>query len=198
MRDPSGFAKTLESKYSFKLKGTGKLSFHLGCDFYRDKDSTLCMAPTKYIKRRMADNYLRVFAEKPRQTVMSPLEKGNHPKLDNTPFLEADGIHDYQSIIGSAQWAISLGRLDIQTAIMTLSSFQSATHIGHLDRAKCVVRYLVRFKNGAIKFHVKIPDYSDLPNHNIGWDALVRRSIRRHTKRCPTITRVSSLVLKIC
>jgi hypothetical protein len=112
MKDPSGFVKTLESKYTFKLKGTGELSFHLVCDFYRDEDSTLCMAPTKYIER-MSDNYMQVFGEKPKQTVMSPPEKGNHPELDDTPFLEADGIQDYQSIIGSAQWAISLGRLDI-------------------------------------------------------------------------------------
>jgi hypothetical protein len=47
MKDPSGFAKSLEDKYSFKLKGTGELSFHLGCDFYRDQDGVLCMAPTR-------------------------------------------------------------------------------------------------------------------------------------------------------
>jgi hypothetical protein len=85
MKDPSGFAKTLKSKYSFKLKGTGELSFHLGCDFYRDQDGILCMAPTKYIER-MSDNYMRVFGERPKQTVMSPLEKGDHPELDDTPF----------------------------------------------------------------------------------------------------------------
>jgi hypothetical protein len=88
---------------------------------------------------RMSDNYMRVFGERPKQTVMSPLEKGNHPELDDMPFLEADGIQDYQSIIGSAQWAISLGRLDIQTAVMTLSSFRSAPRIGHLERAKRVI-----------------------------------------------------------
>jgi hypothetical protein len=172
MKDPSGFAKTLESKYSFKLKGTGELSFHLGCDFYQDQDGILCMAPTKYIER-MSDNYMRVFRERPKQTVMSPLEKGDHPELDDTPFLEADGIQDYQSIIRSAQWAISLERLDIQMAVMTLSSFRSAPCIGHLERAKRVMRYLVRFKHGAIKFRVKIPDYSYLPNHNVGWDTSV-------------------------
>jgi hypothetical protein len=35
------------------------------------------------------------------------------------------------------------------------------------------VRYLVRFKHGAIKFPVKIPDYCDLPDHNVGWDTSV-------------------------
>jgi hypothetical protein len=85
MKDPSSFIKTLESKYSFKLQGTGELSFHLGCDFYRDQDGILCMSPTKYIER-MSNNYMRVFGERPKQTVMSPLEKGDHPELDDTPF----------------------------------------------------------------------------------------------------------------
>jgi len=121
----------------------------------------------------MADNYMRMFGERPKQTVMSPLEKGDHPELDDTPFLDAEGIQKYQSLIGSAQWSISLGRLDIQTAVMTLSSFRSAPRVGHLERAKRVIRYLVRFKHGTIKFRVKVPDYSDLSNHNVGWDTSI-------------------------
>jgi hypothetical protein len=176
MKKPQAFAEILWNKYSFKLKGTGELSFNLGCDFYRDKDEVLCMAPTKYIKR-MADNFARIFGEKPKQTVMSPLEKGNHPELNDTPLLDAEGIQSYQSIIGSAKWAISLGRLNIQTVIMTLSSFRSAPRIGHLDRAKCIVRYLVKFKHSAIKFRVKIPDHSDLPDHNFGWDTSIYEGV---------------------
>jgi hypothetical protein len=131
------------------------------------------MAPTKYYIKNMAENYARIFGEKPKQTVMSPLAKGNHPELDDTPLLDLEGIQNYQSIMGSAQWAISLGRLDIQTAIMTLSSFRSAPRVGHLDRAKRVVRYLVRFKHGAIEFRVKIPNYSDLQDHKIGRDTSI-------------------------
>jgi hypothetical protein len=131
------------------------------------------MAPTKYYIKNMAENYARIFGEKPKQTVMSPLEKGNHPELDDTPLLDLEGIQNYQSIMGSAQWAISLGRLDIQTAIMTLSSFRSAPRVGHLDRAKRIVRYLVRFKHGAIEFRVKIPNYSDLQDHKIGRDTSI-------------------------
>jgi Reverse transcriptase (RNA-dependent DNA polymerase) len=70
MKDPQGFANTLEKKYNFKLKGTGELSFHLGCDFYRDDNGILCMSPRKYIDR-MIDNYTRMFGEKPRLNVMS-------------------------------------------------------------------------------------------------------------------------------
>jgi hypothetical protein len=58
-----GFVKILEEKYKFKLKGTGPLHFHLGCDFFRDEDNTLCMSPKTYITP-MHDNYVRLFGEK--------------------------------------------------------------------------------------------------------------------------------------
>jgi hypothetical protein len=36
MKDPEKFVSTLTTRYQFKLKGTGPLEFHLGCDFYCD------------------------------------------------------------------------------------------------------------------------------------------------------------------
>ena len=36
--------------HKFKLKGTGKVEFHLGCNYIRDEDGTLCVVPRKYIK----------------------------------------------------------------------------------------------------------------------------------------------------
>jgi hypothetical protein len=35
MSAPDDFVKSLQTKYKFKLKGTGPLQFHLGCNFYR-------------------------------------------------------------------------------------------------------------------------------------------------------------------
>ena len=53
----------------------------------------------------------------------SPLEKGDHPELDTSELLDPTGVQQYQSLIGSLQWAISLGRFDIATAVMTMSGF---------------------------------------------------------------------------
>jgi hypothetical protein len=41
-----------------------------------------------------------MFDEKPKQYV-SPLEKGDHPELDDGPLLEDDDVAKYQSMIGS-------------------------------------------------------------------------------------------------
>jgi len=132
MLDPQAFTETLHVKYNFHMKGTGPLKFHLGADFYRDKDDTLSMAPRKYIER-LIQSYEQMFGEKPKTNVYSPLEKGDHPELDTSELLDTTGINQYQSLIGSLQWAISLGWLDIATAVMTMSSFRAAPRRGHLD-----------------------------------------------------------------
>ena len=122
MKDPAEFTKLLTEKYKYKLKGTGDIAFHLGCDFFRDDDGVLCMAPRKYIGK-MIDGYFNMFGEKPRTRYSSPLEKGDHPELDTSELLDKSGIQKYQSLVGSLQWAVSIGRLDITTAVMTLSGF---------------------------------------------------------------------------
>ena len=167
MKDPGSFLCVLTDKYKFKLKGSGPITFHLGCDFER-KDGVLCMAPRQYIER-MVTQYERMFAAKPRTTVTSPLEKNDHPEVDTSDFLDEEGIQQYQSLIGSLQWAVSLGRFDIATAVMTLSSFRARPRKGHLDRAKRVVAYLYRFKFAKIRFRTHEPDFSDLVVPSYDW-----------------------------
>ena len=167
-RDPKAITDALEGKYSFKLKGTGPINYHLGCDFYRDSEGTLCMAPKKYIER-MIDTYHQIFGEKPRTVYTSPIERGDHPELDSSEELDEDGIRHYQSLIGGAQWVISLGRFDVATSIMTLSSFRAAPRHGHMDRLKRTYGYIARMKHGAIRFRTGIPDYSAMPIPELSW-----------------------------
>jgi hypothetical protein len=58
---------------------------------------------------KMIDTYVQLYGEKPQQ---------------------------FQSLIGAIQWAVSIGRLDIATAVMSLSSFHAMPRRGHLERAK--------------------------------------------------------------
>ena len=37
MKDCDEFISVLQDKYKFKLKGAGKITYHLGMDFFRDK-----------------------------------------------------------------------------------------------------------------------------------------------------------------
>ena len=88
------------------------------------------------------------------------------------------------SLVGSAQWSISIGRFDIQSAIMTMSKFRSAPRRGHLDRMKRVIGYLCKFKHYKIQFRVDEPDYSNVPGiKNHDWEHSV---YGKHEEDVPT------------
>jgi hypothetical protein len=141
MKNPQEFVDVLIKVHGFKLKGMGSIAFHLGCDFFQDDDGTLCMAPRRYIDKMIA-NYERMFGEKLKQKVYSPLENGDHPEMDVSELLEPDDVTKYQYIIGSLQWAILLGRFNVATAVMTMPSFRAVPRQGHLYRARRIVGYL--------------------------------------------------------
>ena len=82
------------------------------------------MDPGKYIDEMMA-SYEQSFGSKPRHA-QSPLVPNDHPELDESDFLDEDGIQQHQCLIGQLQWLISLSRWDIQTAVMTMSSHRAA------------------------------------------------------------------------
>jgi hypothetical protein len=127
----------------------------------------LSFGPKTYIGK-MLDNYERMFGSKPKE-YSSPLEPNDHPELDDTEFLDPEGIKQYQSMIGAAQWAISLGRFDIHTSIMTMSHFRIAPRRGHLERLKRLYGYLKRYKDGAIRVRVEKPDVSQYPTMDHNW-----------------------------
>ena len=99
----------------------------------------------------MVETYVRLFGEKPKEMYSSPLKKGDHPALDTSNLLNVDGIQKYQSMIGAMQWAISIGHFNIATAVMSLSSFHVAPHVGHLERCKCIYAYLSKMHHAAIR-----------------------------------------------
>ena len=164
--DPKAITDTLMNAEKFKLKGTGPVTFHLGCDFFRE-DGVLCYAPKKYIEK-LLNNYERIFGSKPKQAV-SPLVKGDHPELDTTELLDIDEIKIYQSLIGGLQWVIQIGRFDIQTAVMTMSRFRAAPRRGHLERVKRIHGYLSKMCHGINRIRTEMPDFSDLPEKKYDW-----------------------------
>ena len=91
-------------------------------DYFQDDDGASCVGPRKCIDHT-EQAHKNHFGTTPSQKVQSPLEKNNHPEFDDSPLLDGDGIAKYQSLIGALQWTISLGRFDIATAVMSMSSF---------------------------------------------------------------------------
>jgi hypothetical protein len=162
-RKPEEIISKLQVDHKFKLKGVGPLTYHLGCDYFRDDDGTLCYGPRKYINKLMGQHE-NMFGCKPKEYT-SPLEKGDHPEIDTTEELDEAGIKRYQTMIGCLQWAVSLGRFDIQT----MSRFRVAPRKGHLDRLKRMYGYLRKFSSAAIRVRILEPDLSSLPEQEFDW-----------------------------
>ena len=94
---------------------------------------------------------------------MSSLKKGDCPELDDSNYLDQDAIQKHQSLIGAIQWDVSLGRLDANTAVVTLASFRAEPREEHLDRARRVVSCVVKFKHAIIRIRTKEPGLSSIP-----------------------------------
>jgi len=171
-RDPKAITDELIGpRFNLKLKGTGPVKFHLGCDYIREEDGTLLVTPRSYIDRFLG-NFQRIFGERPTKRTQSPLEKGDHPEVDTSPELDMDGIKKYQSIIGGLQWIVSLGRFDITTATMTMAGFRAIPHEGHLERLKRMCNYLYKFNTGGIRVRVEEPDFSDVVDTQYDWSRI--------------------------
>jgi hypothetical protein len=126
----------------------------------------------------MMASYEQFFGTKPSsQKFTSPLEKGDHLEMDDLEFLDNMGMQQYQPLIGAMQWAVSIGRLDITTAVMTLSSFRAMPRRGHLDHVKPIYGYLSKMKEGIICVHTDKPDYSGLPEQELDWATSVNGNI---------------------
>ena len=117
--DPEQFLKDLQKNlvHDFKLKGYKEVNFHLGCGFVCDRNDTLCMDAGKYFDK-MCNNYSHLFPGSPiSKKYRQPLETNDHPKLDVSAFCNKNDIEIYQLMIDYMQWAISIGRVDIQTIL---------------------------------------------------------------------------------
>ena len=72
-------------------------------------------------------------------------------------------------MIGCLQWAVSLGRFDIQTETMTISRYRVAPRIDHLNRLKIMYGYLKKFSSAAMRVKILEPDLSNLPDQDFEW-----------------------------
>ena len=149
---PSAIIQIFNSKYHLKVKRDGKLTYHLGADYFEDPDGTFVSHPTKYIDK-LADTYRRLFNNDPPKGYKTPLDKNDHPELDTSEILEGDMDAKYLTMVGQLQWLVTLGRFDIHAQVATMSRFRTAPRQGHMDRLKRIYSYAITTKDYAIRFN---------------------------------------------
>ena len=97
-----------------------------------------------------------------------PLPEGYHPELDSSDLLQGDDITKYWMLVGSASWAVTLGRFDVHFAVNTMARY---THLPREVHTKTMLRifgYLKHHVKARIIFDTSIPsfDMSTLQRHN--------------------------------
>ena len=93
--------------------------------------------------------------------------------MDTSEILDAEKTKLYQSLIGALQWVVTIGRFDVFSAVVTLSSFRAAPKQGHLERVKRIYGYLAKMSQAKIRVQTEEPDYSGLPNFEYDWSRTV-------------------------
>ena len=167
----------LKEDYKLKVKGDGPLRHHLGADYTRDKDKTLVCQPMKYIDR-LLESYQSMFKQDPPKTMKTPLDKNDHPELDDTGLLTGESIQHYLTMIGQLPWLVTLGRVDIHAQVTTMSRFRSTPRKGHLERLLRIYGYVTKTKYYSIRYRTKELNYSYLPNMMHDWSYTVYGNVQ--------------------
>jgi hypothetical protein len=175
---PQHIVDKLKNKNKFMLKGTGSTTFDLGMEFYQDTDGVLCIPLKQYIDCMTAP-YQNAFRTKPCQKYSSLLEANDHPKIDDSEFLNVHKMQLHQCLVGALQWAITIWWFDVDMAVMTLSSFCAMPHWGHMECVKQLYGYLAKMSEGIIGVHMGKPDYSALPEKEYDWEQSVYGNISK-------------------
>jgi hypothetical protein len=154
-----------ELKKDYILKGIGKPEYYLGgnvVDIENDwkKSGAKTALSAKTYVENVVKKYEALF-ESPFREYRSPMEQSYHPETDTSDLLEPKDITIFRGLIGSANWAITLGRYDIHYATNSLSRFSMAPRIGHLEAMKRVFGYLKKHPNACIVVDPTIMEYPE-------------------------------------
>jgi hypothetical protein len=104
------------------------------------------------------------------------LDKGDHTELDTSELCSEEQISQYQSMIGSLQWKVTIGRFDVHTEVMTMYGFRIAPRIGHLKRLQRIYGYVSKMRFASIR--VRTEDVSDIPDPEYDWTYTVYGKVK--------------------
>jgi len=149
---------------NFRLKGVGVPEYYLGGNVDRatnpDKDGyrTKISARTYIVNvcekiERMLDKQLRNYH--------SPLEGGYHPELDTSDLVSDKDISKYRMLIGSLNWAVTLGRFEMMFAAVTMTWYSVAPREGHMKTMLRVFGYLKGHQKGILRILTSAPKFEE-------------------------------------
>ena len=152
-RDPMKMIKQLQEIYT--MKGVGSPEYYLGGDvlelgeeWHHEGISNALTAET-YIKN-VVPKLEKMVGKTISHRWKTPFSEDYHAELDETEFCSIEEGSKYRSLIGSANWVVTLGRYDIAFATATLARYCMPPRKGHYEAAQRIMGYLRNFPKGKI------------------------------------------------
>src|SRR5687767_3839601 len=92
----------------------------------------------------------------------TPFAEEYHAELDKSELFSPHQISVYKSLLGSANWIITLGRFDIVYATNTLYRYSMAPREGHMTALHRVFGYLKQNSKGRLMIDIGSPPVRDI------------------------------------
>ena len=179
-KNPQGMIDDLKEQYV--LKGVGIPEYYLGGNVipaegrWKEESVDWILAADTY-----TTNVIKKFEELmangkpdcPFPTFRTPMDSNYHPEEDDTPLLDMENVTRYQAMVGSLNWAISIGRFDIQYATTTMARYSHAPREGHMKAVKRIFGYLKKFNKARLPIDPELPRHEDFPYDDLNtWQDL--------------------------
>src|SRR5687768_8631029 len=149
-------------KKTYIMKGVGKPQYYLGQDVvelgpqWEKEGISSAFSAETYIRNPLPKVAKLCDLEDFRKW-STPFAVEYHEEMDETPLLPPEQISLYQSLLGSANWIITLGRFDTNYAVNTMSRYSMAPREGHFKAMCRVFGYLKQKRKGKIMVDVSHP-----------------------------------------
>ena len=172
-KDPMALMKELEQTYV--MKGVGKPQYYLGGDVvdlpneWNNEHCKTAFSAETYI-RNVIPKLAAMCNKKGFRGYKTPFSDSYHAEMDTSPLCDTETISKYKSLIGSANWIITLGRFDIAYAVSTLSRYSVAPREGHFEAMERVFGYLDKFPDGKLVIDPTEPKIRQVANFNSGFN----------------------------
>ena len=143
-------------------------------------DGTDCwtMSSEKYVKAAVANVEDRLAREGKRlpSKCGAPLTSGYKPELDVSQELKADGLQQYQELVGVLRWSVEIGRVDILLETSMMSAHLALPRIGHLEQVLHIFGYLKSHPKRKLAFDTAHPKIDERRFHKYDWHDFYREA----------------------
>jgi len=128
--------------------------YYLGNTMEVQKNGTIKVSLKKYVKEIISKHERKYGSLRKENVTHTP---SDHPEIDDSNFLNSDGITRFQSVMGVCQWISIAGRYDITYAVASLSRFSSNPRENHLKRAYKILGYLKKYPSKGYSVDARDP-----------------------------------------